>query len=419
MLRKTFILTILFFAVQASASVWDASPGAVWNDQWEQKYSNWIAAEVGPTFFKDLGNPFKNVRLDCADAHYALRAYFARMNGLPFAVNKGSLTNKTTRFDHISNANNRLAAFMEFLAASYGTESLSHVDTFPVNIYDIKPGDLFMYKVYLSGEYTRHTYIIKNINIDGTFDVMYSTQARFKDNLPLNRQKTYMFKKAPINTGNDKNYWGFRRAKLPHEATIHQNNLSPEYFNQYQMASQMDALSFFRAIKKIYQTIDESPQMIVNRNFNTVCSALNDRVGIVASGAQYSQKIGRCMNFQEYDSHSTPSRDKGIMSDYSNFAFDLNEIVSQGNQNKVQNLLLSNAALIFGSKALTQNQKNQLAQSCPINAGTGKHTVDLGTFKRQLFGGEISYNPNDNIYYRWGFFVGNKTSCKEFYGYPE
>jgi hypothetical protein len=74
---KLIFLMICFVSTSAFASVWNASSGKKWNSKWQQKYMSWVATKVGPNFFKDLGGPFADLKIDCADAHYGLVAYFS------------------------------------------------------------------------------------------------------------------------------------------------------------------------------------------------------------------------------------------------------------------------------------------------------------------------------------------------------
>ena len=87
-----------------------------------------------------------------------------------------------TEFDHLENPDDKVAALIEFLLDRIGTHSLAETDSYSVGFNDIKPGDVFMYKYCKDDSCTRHTYIIKDINADGTFDVLYGTQNRAKKN---------------------------------------------------------------------------------------------------------------------------------------------------------------------------------------------------------------------------------------------
>lgn len=415
---KKFIFVILFSLIAKSghAAVWNSNQE--FTDRWYQSYSNWVATSVGPNFFKELGSPFSSLKIDCADAHYALLAYYARENGLTLRINNGNTTSQTKRFDDVSNADQRLVAFINYMSANFGTESLSHRDTYPVAVDSVRPGDLFMYKVGSNGNFTRHAYIIKNINPDGTFDVLYSTQARMAQGLPLRRQQTYMFSKAPLNTGVDKNHWGFRRAKPSDWAHVSQENLSLSNFSQYILAFELGKYGFFKEVRRANQSIQESPNMIVTRNFNTVCNAVTDRVDVVQSALDYVRQVGgQCLGEQKYDAHSTPSRDSGIRDMYYNYYLSLDELIQSSKQQQVDSRLYNLSLIIFGDSALNTEQTTATYQACPVNTTVG--SVNLAGFKRRLFEGKVSFHPNDNAHWRWGFENGPRTRCYAYYGYPE
>lgn len=414
-MKKLGFLLILVWSVGAQAQMWVATQR--WDSSWQNRYTQWIAGSVGPNFFKELGGEYAKLKIDCADAHYALKVYFSYQHGLEFSVNGGSITNNTTQFDHLRREDQKLTAFIKYLAAHLGTESLSHKDTYPVSVRDVKPGDIFMYKVGTNGNFTRHTYIIKNINIDGTFDVMYSTQDRMRKGLPLNRHKSYMFTKAPVNGGVDRNHWGFRRAKMPQHASVAQESLGFADFSQYELARRLGNLGFFREVRKIHQSVKESPNMMAKRNFETICNEVKDRVDIVTNGVRFVKKVGgRCLNYQEYDTYSTPSRDSGIMDNYRNFELDYKSIVQNGQAGKVDPSLFQNASVIFSSNVISGSGAKQVYQACPVNTGVGG--VNLASFKQALFAKRVSFHPNDSEGLRWGLSNGQRTRCQEFYGYP-
>lgn len=411
-----FIFFICFITSKSQASVWDSNQE--FTSSWYKTYSDWIATNVGPNFFKNKGIPFSTLKIDCADAHYALLAYFARENRLTLRINNGNTTNKTTKFDNISNSDERLVAFINYMSAHFGTESLSHTDTYPVAINKIRPGDLFMYKVGNGGGVTRHAYIIKNINPDGTFDVLYSTQARMAKGLPLRRHETYMFSKAPLNTGLDKNHWGFRRAKPSDQAHISQESLNISDFSQYKLALEEGKFVFFREVRLTNQSIQETPNMAITRNFNTVCSAVNDRVEVVQSALNYVQQVGgKCLGEQKYDAYSTPSRDSGIKDMYYNYFLDLDRFMKASLQNRIDKNLYSLSLVIFGQSNLSANQSSKIYRACPINTSVEK--LNVADFKKRLYAGDVSFHPNDNAEWRWGIQNGPRTRCHTYYGYPD
>ena len=413
---KLLFLTTLLASSAAWGSIWTASPGKQWNSSWEKKYSKWVATQTGPNFFKKLGSPYAELKLDCADVHYGFLAYFSRQNGLPFAIKGGKVNNNSSRFDRHSSREKRMAEFIKHVAEYNGTENLAHGDTIPVGVRSVRPGDLFMYKVGSGENVTRHTYIVKGINIDGTFDVMFSTQQRAREGRPLRRDPTYTFKKAPLNTGRDKNHWGFRRQKRPQQMAISQEKLGAD-FSQYALARKLGRVQFFREVKRINQRIEESPQMIASRNFKNFCSGVKNRVGLVKSGLRYAAQIGgRCMNSQEYDENSTPNNDSGLKDDITNYAIDIRNINKRRKLRKIKRTLRKVSVSIVGRGSLSKRERSRIFKMCPVKTSAGN--IDLGSFKRNLVANRVSFHPNDNKFRRWGILKGNKTRCTTYYGYP-
>lgn len=413
------------FLTPAHAAVWSHDNRKEWNDAYLIKYSNWVSSKLGSDFFKSLGAPYSSLRLDCADAHYVLLAYFAQQEGLPFVIDNGRMSNSTNQFDYASAGPRRFVAFAKHIALNYGTESLVAADTYPISFRSLRPGDLFMYKIGTNGNFTRHTYIIKNINPDGTFDVVYSTQANAAAGKPLLRKSTYMFNKAPINRGSDQNRWGFRRAKPAQYASVSQERIPGADFMQYQIADQFrgDANAFFREVKKANQTIQESPQNLLARHMNGICASLKDRIDIVQEAQKYLAKNNQCMDFQKFDTYSTPSRDSGLANEFNNLAYDYVALSNNGQLNQVgQNVLVLSDATLNSRR--DRNQNEALTQFCKVQF-TQRNTnhegyTNIGQFFDALFDMEVSYHPNDNVYRRWGINLGSpRTRCEAYYGYQD
>lgn len=419
---KTLALFVFILSLQSVsyAQVWQHDTRKEWNEAAQIKYSNWVSSRLGTDFFNSLGRPYSQLRLDCADAHYALLAYFARQEGLPFAIDRGNLTNLSTRFNATSNPDQRFVEFVRHIASHHGTENLVHNDTYPISFRSLRPGDLFMYKIGSGSNVTRHTYILKNINPDGTFDVVYSTQADAKAGRPLRRKESYMFNHAPTNRGNDANKWGFRRPKPAQWAAVAQEQIPGADFSQYDLARQYrnDHLGFFRIVKQANQSSTESPQRLISRNLNTICESLNERIDSVNQAQNFlAQTNNQCMDFQNYDAYSTPSRDSGLADQFLTLAYDYNDIADQGRTNRIGNDWNSIAVASLTNRR-SNSQDQTLTQFCRVsfsNAANGY--TNIGRFFDALFDAEVSYHPNDNIYRRWGYNEGRKTSCQEFYGY--
>lgn len=426
MLAK-FLSLILFsffvFTNFATAQVWNHDSRKEWNEQYQVKYANWVSSKLGTDFFGSLGRPYSNLRLDCADAHYALLAYFARQEGLPYFIDGGRVNNLTTEFNNLQNPSDRFVAFVRKIAGNYGTESLVAADTYPISFQRLRPGDLFMYKIGSQGNFTRHAYIIKNINPDGTFDVVYSTQAAAAAGRPLNRKQSYMFSKAPTNTGRDRYRWGFRRAKPAQYAHLGQDQIPGADFMQYPIADQYknDPAQFFRVVKQANQTVQETPQRLIGRHMDNLCRSLNDRIDIVNQALRHQNQIGgQCMAFQDFDAHSTPSRDSGLGEDFMSMAYDYKTLANSGQLNRVgRNYLDTSTAALTGRRSQAQNQA--LNNFCKIQFANQQRNhpgfTNIGMFFDALFDLDVSYHPNDNVFRRWGFPEGRVTSCQAFYGY--
>lgn len=417
-MRSIIVIFFSFFLVeQGFAQVWQHDTTRSWDDSWRQRYQRWIESDLQGNTIKQWGSPFARLKLDCADAHYALLAYFARENQLPFSVDKGRVTNMTTRFNHIRNMDDRLAAFMDYLRAHYGTEALSHRDTFPPAIHDIKPGDLFMWKI--PGP-TRHTYLVKSINKDGTLNVLYSTQANAAKRGPLKAKNNFTPPYHPTNGGGDRNFWGFRRFKFPQHIDWDQEDVPGASFEQYDWARSMSHFQFWQKVQDTLRTEADDPNKTLTIMYESLCKTVQERVDIVEEALRFASSIGnRCMNYNEYDAHSTPGRDTGIKGQYESLFLKLNQYSSSGKLSLIDGEILDIVEAIYDD-SLPSSDQQILYNYCPVKFGPGSQDkVDLNTFRMALFAGEVSYHPNDNLFWRWGLPQGNKTRCKEHYGYPE
>ncbi len=413
-------IVILFSFSIVEGAVWNVEPGKEWTDEWRNQYSQWIENKVDGDFFKKLGSPYSQLKMDCADAHYALIAYFSRLNGLPFTVDQSKLSHLTNRFDHIKDSELRMASFIEFLRANYGTESLAHNDTFPPAIHQLMPGDIFMWKIGSNKNYTRHTYIIKSINPNGTFNVLYSTQDNAALTGSLYLKNEYMFNKVPNHSGNDQYKWGFRRMKFPQHSGVPQQDIPSASFEQYDWAKSYNTLNFFIRVQETNQTHIEKPARVIDRLFKSLCSSVQERIESVNKAINYlNQTKGACMTFQPYDAYSTPGRDSGIMNEFNVLYEYLSRYHKSGELNSIPNKIKEPVLTIYNSNP-SENQREKLFNACPIEFGPNpQDLLDLETFKTLLFDGQVSFHPNDNLYRRWGFEEGKKTTCKQHYGYPE
>ena len=111
---------------------------------------------------------------------------------------------------------------------------------------------------------------------------------------------------------------------------VDQGQIPGASFEQYDLAARMSPLEFFRHVRRTHQTRAESPQMFISRHYDESCRLTMDRVDIVQRAVDFVRSVGgRCLNFEEYDAHSTPSRDSGLMTSFQALAAAYNEVAGR------------------------------------------------------------------------------------------
>lgn len=407
-------LFLVFLSFSVSADVWVHR--YEWNEEFEREFSEWMKTEaVNKDMFVASGSRWYGLSADCADAAYGLRAIFSYLNELPFAFTNPSaarsgryrsITNSTGKFDHISNPDQRVVRFVNYLADVVGSSDLTYYDSFPQTIKSIRAGDMFTYRISARfGRTIRHVYNIKEINPTGSFDVIYSTQAIRKKNLPMMRRKEKEFTNLP--NGN----WGFRRFRWPSELGLSYGQIPLERGRsneQYALVNQLGR-GFFKHVKKTLATVTDTPQMALSRGLRNLCVEAKARVDYVKQGNDFRIEIGdRCMNYEEFDAYSTPARDKALKGTFTRLKETLDEIVSNGQGGQVDPMTLERAQAVF------TREDSDLGEFCSIEWKAG-HSVDLSELYRRQEAGLLSSHPNDNIDRRWGVMTGRKTKCKRWY----
>ncbi len=142
---KTFVI-LLFLALHSvsivHSEVWTARNE--WNLSWEEKYSDWIIRDVTTDFLVPI-----QLKVDCADLCYVVRAIFSRINHLPFIAHDyqgNAIDHEYSSWDkhstHQSWQNDkRFRAFLQKLNFHVTTDSFKY-DTYPVELSanTVKPG---------------------------------------------------------------------------------------------------------------------------------------------------------------------------------------------------------------------------------------------------------------------------------------
>ena len=415
-----------------SAVVWQPYPGRQWSEFWQKQYTSWVEKEVYGNFFKRLGGHYENLPLDCADAAYAMRIYFSYQHRLPWVSdapkwnrNEPAHSEQLTNWDHLARADDRVAHLIEYMMIRVNTRSLAYQDTYPVAPHDIRAGDLFLFK-YGKEQAARHAYIIKRVNLDGTVDVLYSTQNRASRLKPLALLTSAVLQHSPQKP------WGFKRFKNNLDAYRDQFTLDGATSIQYHLAERFDEKSFFELVENALHLKPQPPEQKLKRLFLGLCTSLISREVVVRDAVSLAESQGKkCFNYREFDALSTPSRDRGIKKQYdylqATFSLHREELERVISEKPVKEYALEDklryreyisVKSIF-SKNRSNDEDELLSRRCAItftdSEGDRAH-VHLGNLYDRFSRGKVSWHPNDNIARRWGVIKGSPTRCEAFYG---
>lgn len=409
-------LSLIILTSTSEASVWRDTND--WDEYYEQQYAQWIGSpSVYERMFIDSNSPYQGIRADCADAAYALRAIFSYEHSLPFAINDPSgsrsgrtINNSLSKWDHISSGARRVVAMINTIGDSVGSENLTHYDTYPIKIKNIRPGNVFSYKIQARfGKFIRHVYNIKDINPVGTFDTIYSTQAIADKGLAMTRRRDKEFINGPHEP------WGFRAFKWPRHISTSANNLPSVYQSseeQYDLVGKLGADGFFKYVKRAVATINETPEQQMRRAFNSACEESVARIEYVNQGLAHLRSIGgRCMDYGEYDAYSTPSRDSTLKKTFEKFKEIYDDLALTGELAEVSPNIMLAAQTIFDGHGL---ELSELRSMCGINYRGGV-SIDLATLWYRLKNNMLSSHPNDIVELRWGEKTSPQTRCRRWY----
>jgi len=399
------------------ASIWDATNS--WTLEAEERYNAWVKSDsVHTKIFQDKNSPYYGIKVDCADTAYALRAIFSFENQLPYKIKNPSyrpgsktpafFTNEMNNWDKLAKPEARVVGFLNLVGGALGTEQMSLNDTFPLKVKSTTSGDFFMYKINSNGKAIRHAYIIKDVTPVGNFDLIYSTQARKKDDQPLNLQKNQELSHAPqVN-------WGFKRFRWPeHYGTTQVSEENGYSLEQYEWAKTLSERDFFKRVKKTLAQETESDDALIDRRLKDLCSKLKERVDSVKAGYEYSVKIKRCMDYGEYDAYSTPNRDGHIREEISKLEEQYKEIVKDGTDNEINPVNFRLLQLIFAKK-FDVSGKTELDQYCQVEYKEGS-VLDIYSIVQSFKNKKTSFHPNDGIDLRWGVGNAKPTACVTHY----
>ncbi|HFC92483.1 MAG TPA: hypothetical protein ENJ51_06690 [Leucothrix mucor] len=405
----------------ANAAIWKAKNQ--WNEQWENTYRAWVKKNWTEDFFMDKKKPiYYKYSHDCADAVYAMRLIFSYEHKLPFVIhnihgkkkrgkrNKRSkryISNSMRRWDRLPEAK-RVRNFLDYVADMTSTKTLG-IDTYPIALNQIKPGDIYAAPGV-------HSYQIVNVTISGVAEVMSSTTPkapRF-----LDRIESFPFY-VPEDTKHFRD--GYRRFIQPQNIKKSQKKQPGYSLEQYKIAAAVkyNYVRFTDIIASALGKRPEKPDEKTLRLLIALCMYANDRSVYIYDALWHLQKIrkkGRkCMNRTEYDAYSTPSRDRRLKAFFNAVDGHFKKVSRYAPNTQPQRW----ARILFSKNRPKPAEAKELNNFCMVQMSLGeKYFMPLRELRHNLLAGKLVSNPNAPLEYRWGVYDTKKnpykTSCKSY-----
>ena len=395
MFRPLLIAALALLPHAGEAAVWKTTRH--WDAEWENRYSAWVQSSWKLDTFRNKKSPYYGIYPDCADTVYAMRAIFASQNGLPFAVvdpstSRSTITNEISKFDKHPEGPKRVTAYLNWLFGVLGTITRP-ADTYPVALKrsTVRAGGLMLAKE------SKHSYTIKALRDTGVPVLYYSTQAN-RGNLKERSWPSvgYLFSKGI------KQPSGIRDFRLPQDLLKPVWEVPGYSDEQYKIAQNR----WVPTVQARLAARNETAEEAIRRQMDDVCQLVTTRIDLVNEAAQKLAQIGnRCMNAQEFDDFSTPSRDGQTKAAFDDLSITLKDALKKNE--RLDATLREQVTNLFAGSA----REEAGAQYCAVNYGSGK-SMSLGEFRRRLFTGKISSNPNDPSAVRWGDVQGPSDRAK-------
>jgi hypothetical protein len=432
---KIMAFLLILFTAPLRGQVWEHQHS--WSNEWELQYSQWVASkEVHKKIFTDKSSPFFGIQADCADNIYALRIIFSSINSLPFSLvqnryvprglklrKKGNpankklptLSNLTKKFNHFKNPRERLVAFINEVGDQRGTYHMGLMDTYPIDLKSVRPGDIFSYDLTLKGKTLRHVVIVKNVHDTGTFDFLYSTQRIMNNNIGFFRGWRKSPRELKLKLEQDikflpkRSTHGFRRFIWPRHTFTKPRNYPKAYqYNrgQFKLAKKLGPKKFFQYVKQLHKKVDEDPNRLLSRKLGAVCELAQERIKAVKEAySLIKRRGGKCLSYREYDIHSTPLLDKVIKQNINSLLYSWEYVTKNTLDPKLKNLVTDFMNFKSGP---------DLKEFCPLNIGKDM-VLTLGDMFKRMRKNQLSSDPHDSLLLRWGEPGKKQKRCKRYY----
>jgi len=356
------------------------SPDQVWevgDRRWtikeERQFEKWVEENITEDFFIRYRIP-----TDCADAVYAIRWIYARINHLPAAATKkdGKLIGHwSTDWKHLPthpewHQDERFRAALFYLFPKTWTGTLPF-DTYPIRISpdSVTPGTIFLLT-------ESHTGVIGHVYLDGSHVHPLQT---WESALPVKVQKLssrYFFMGRPESKAGS----GLVRFRWPvlenGEWKYLPGKEHPFYSEeQYGVGFCKGYADFAEAVaRRIDPTNYASMEKLV-RVMGTITRLLKERVPIVLEGYEQCLNGGCPEGSEGWEIHTTTGRDETIT------------------------LLMDHLSQIIGSNHLDKEMTKKMMEAIPIDISKDRSITFYHLYQNYPW---LSAHPEDSIEARWG-----------------
>jgi hypothetical protein len=344
-----------------------------WTAEEEYRFARWVEDNITEDFFIRYKIP-----TDCADAVYAMRWIYARINHLPAAATKkdGKLIGHwSTDWKHLPThpewyQDERFRAALDYLLPKTWTGTLPF-DTYPIRISpdSVTPGTLFLLT-------ESHTGIIAHVFLDGSHAHPLQT---WESALPVKIQKLslrYFFSARP----DSKSGSGLVKFRWPVSENGEWKYLAVQehpFYSEEQYASGFckGYTDFVEAVARRIDPVNYAPMEKVRKVMGTVTRLLKERVPITLEGYQQCLN-GDCPEGSElWEIHNTEGRDATII------------------------LLMDHLAQVIESNHLDREMLKRMMEAIPIAISNDRSVSFYHVYQSYLW---LSPHPEDSIEARWG-----------------
>jgi hypothetical protein len=376
-----FVLLLIFlFSAPCYSQMPEESPDQVWQvgeRRWtveeEQRFANWVEETIKEDFFLRYGIP-----TDCADAVYAIRWIYARINQLPAAattkagrrIGHWSMDWKHLPTDPEWDRDERFLAALFYLFPRTWTGTLS-LDTYPVRISpdSIIPGTLFLVT-------ESHTGIVGHVSRDGSHAHPLQT---WESALPVRIQKLtlrYFFSGKPERRAGS----GLVRFRWPVSDNGEWKYLPvkehPFYSEeQYTPGFNEGSADFAEAVARRIAPTDGPPMEKLTKVMGTTIRLLRERVPIVLDGYENCSNGGCPEGSEELEIYNTAGRDELIVS------------------------LMDHVARVIELNRLDPRLTKEMMEAIPIKISENGSVTFYQVFQDHLW---LAHDPRNSIEARWG-----------------